>query len=90
MTVPAKITGVAIKINGDIYSLPKPARHSDLIRHLCEKTTIKSILGTRAAQGFVDENGEFLDRKSALQRAIAAGQITWHVPGVLLFSEDLW
>lgn len=60
-------------------------RHSDAIRKAVESTGIKPVIG---AQGFVTEDGEFVDRKSAAVIAFKAGQIA--EPKKKLYSEDLY
>jgi len=85
-----RIVGVAISYNhGFMLSAPRPARHPDLLRRAHE-------LGLHdpgpAYQGFVTSEGVFVDRKQALEIAIAAGQVVDKKSGNLnmLFSEDLW
>lgn len=79
------ITHVAIKYNGKVYSLPKPNRHHHVIR------MIGGISGPDT-QGFLDSNGNFLDRFEALEVALSAGQVidTNNIRASRLFSEDLW
>lgn len=80
-----RITHVAIQYNGKVYSLPKPNRHHHVIR------MIGGIHGPNM-QGFLDNDGRFLDRKAALRVALAAGQVLDPVDirANQLFSEDLW
>lgn len=82
---PPKITHVAIKYDDHIFSLPKPNRHHHVIR------MIGGIPGPNI-QGFLDDEGRFLDRKEALQVALAAGQVLnpADIRANQLFSEDLW
>lgn len=68
-----KITGVAIKYNNTVYSLPAPNRHHNVIRHIRDVTG-EGIAGP-ATQGFITETGEFLNRRDAMQRAITTGQL---------------
>jgi hypothetical protein len=81
------ITGVALKLeDGTVVSLPKPNRHHHIIHQINDGAVV-----SRATQGFVDDAGDFLDRREALGAALFAGQIK-RKKGVLseLFSEDLW
>lgn len=80
-----KITHVAIKYKGKVYSLPKPNRHHHVIR------MIGGIKGPDT-QGFLDDAGNFLDRFEALEVALAAGQVIDldSIMSGCLFSEDLW
>lgn len=72
---------------GEVFSLPPPARHHDVI----------ALMGDRFRQsdeqGFVLRCGKFVMRKAALVCALRAGQLKdgeakWPAHG--LFSEDLW
>lgn len=88
MTKNLEITGVAIFYNETLYTLPKPNRHHDVIR------MIGGIYGNHI-EGFVDSDGNFLNRRAAMKRAIATGQFKRPTnpklyQGEDLFSEDLW
>jgi hypothetical protein len=88
----ADITDVAIKYDGVIYSLPRPNRHHHVIRLIASINGV-GIKGPDV-QGFLDENGEFLNRQGAFIRAQRTGQIIRPKVGGYrggdLFSEDLW
>lgn len=88
----ADITHVAIKYDGVIYSLPRPNRHHHVI-HLIATLNGVGIKGPNV-QGFLDENGEFLNRQDAFIRARRTGQIIRPAEGGYqggdLYSEDLW
>lgn len=79
------ITHVAIRYEGKIHSLPRPARHHDVIRK------IGGISGPDV-QGFLTESGVFLNRREALFYALEHGQIQHpsEVRSCALYSEDLW
>ena len=84
-----EIVGVAIKLEcGVIMSLPKPARHHDIIREVGQtfEGKGKSIVGT---QGFMLADGRFVNRKQAVFFAVDAGQIEAPERSEL-YSEDLW
>ena len=57
------ITHVAIIHQGKLYSLPKPKRHFHII-HLIYAQTKETVDGE---QGFLDDQGNFLNRELALQ-----------------------
>lgn len=85
-----KITHVAVRFQGVVYSLPAPNRHHHVLWH---------IVGTGVAshvdndeQGFLDENGTFLDRKQALVNALDNNQVKDpnDIRCNMLFSEDVW
>lgn len=82
------ITHVAIQYKGKLYSLPKPNRHHHIIHQIELETGDTGIYGD---QGFLDDQGNFLDRAAALLHAQACHQLNdrplwddW------LYSENLW
>ena len=81
------ITEVAIKLNNYTFSFPKPFRHHHIIKMLV-------FLGEEeldgGIEGFLDDQGNFLDREQALQHAIVCNQYNSKRKSSLLFSEDLW
>ena len=92
MTIPPKITHVAIRFDSQIYSLPAPNRHHHVIRHICETTGVKCVDAYGENQGFLDETGRYLTRAEALVVAMKTGQCRADRPicGDVLFSENLW
>jgi hypothetical protein len=85
-----KITHVAIRFQGVVYSLPEPNRHHDVIREIVQKTGVSHV--DNDEQGFLDEDGRFLNRSQALLRALLTNQIKDpnKIRAKMLFSEDLW
>jgi len=84
------ITHVAIKTEDEVvWSLPSPNRHHDVINHIYEhRQDKKMVIGE---QGFLNNEGVFLDRKEALDIAVQANQLIRKTfPENELFSEDLW
>ncbi len=82
------ITHVAIIFRGKVYSLPRPNRHHHVIQMIWDQTGLSVDNDT---QGFLDDKGNFLNRKQAKLHATDCGQIinnTNH--SVVLFSEDIW
>jgi hypothetical protein len=83
------ITHVALKRNGVIYSLPKPNRHHHLF-----SLTVNDPKEDDDEQGFLDNDGMFLNRAEAFIVATNANQLKPRRPGgydgELLFSEDIW
>ena len=72
----------ALQQDGIVYTLPRPARHCDIIHQVVKQGV--SLVGSR--QGFVLSDGTFVDRYQA------AGQ-TDEVNGSQigkLYTEDLW
>jgi hypothetical protein len=85
-----KLTHVAIRFRGKIYTLPAPNRHHDVIAMILQETGVEHVYDDE--QGFLDESGTFLNRRQALISAELFGQIK---PGTViragrLFSEDVW
>lgn len=86
------VVAAAIKIGDLILSVPRPGRHHDVIRLAVEAGLPTPITGE---QGFVDNDGRFLDRKQAMVVAMRAEQPIIREDahtfvGGSLFSEDLW
>lgn len=79
------IERAAIRHCGEVYSLPRPARHHDVAHWLSGR-------GARGGvQGFVTSKGRFVGRREAMRIAEKAGQLRGE-PYVIgeLFSEDVW
>lgn len=87
-----KITHVAIRHNGVVYSLPSPNRHHDVIWHIAREAGCAYVNARGDDQGFLDESGRYLNRKQALVSARLHNQIkdTSKIRMNMLFSEDLW
>lgn len=87
-----KITHVAIRFKGTIYSLPAPNRHDDVIFHIVETTEATYVNAHGEDQGFLDESGRYLNRKQALVSALINNQIKDRskIIGHRLYSENLW
>lgn len=76
--------------NDTIYALPKPNRHHDIFP-LIEGTGNYHT----EIQGFLDDQGNFLDRREAFKHAVANMQLKRDpdpklYQGIELYSEDLW
>jgi hypothetical protein len=87
------ITHVAIRFNGIIYSLPKPNRHHNVIRHIVDTTGVKYVDAHGIDQGFLDDTGAYLNRKQALRHALTCMQVKENTMGPKLgelYSEDIW
>jgi len=89
MTV--NVVGVALrKDSGLVLYLPAPNRHCDIFR-LASKLLPKSKWPIRGEQGFLDSDGRFLDRRTAMEVARISGQVDpSREHNDDLFSEDLW
>jgi hypothetical protein len=83
-----KIVGVAVLYNGQIFSLPAPNRHHNVLM-----TT--SGFNRPYEEGFILDDGTYIDRIGAMQLAKDNGQLNRRsgenfYQGPELFSEDLW
>lgn len=83
------ITRVAVKHRGTVYSLPPPNRHHHVIVFIVLDV---GALAEDNEQGFLDDEGRFLDRVAALEHALACNQVKdpTKIRADRLFSEDLW
>ena len=83
------ITAVAIKVNDKIYSLPRPARHADIVEFFCIKWNDPKV------EGFLDDDNVFVDRVDAMKIAKRCNQPLidfWNDLNTAteLYSENLW
>lgn len=88
-----QIVGVAIMYDGEMYELPRPNRHHNVIR-LIKETNGVGIKGPDV-QGFVLDNGDFINRRDGMELAKLNGQLNRKqgaefYQGPDLYSEDLW
>lgn len=75
--------------DGEVYSLPRPNRHHNIIYHLVKD--MKHSTPIKGEQGFVLTDGTFVDRKTAKLHAIANNQLLERASkSELLFSECIW
>lgn len=94
------IVSAAIKINGAVISMPRPARHADILRQIKGLHDPYDRPGWSyevEIQGFITDQGEFLNRRQAYDHAIRCEQGTpnrrtspGNYQGEELYSEDLW
>lgn len=87
-----KIICAAVKTSdGLVHSLPKPNRHADIV-YLLDKTKRYSekIIIAEGEQGFITNDGEFVNRIEAGRLAMISGQVDELEFPPQLFSEDLW
>lgn len=82
------IVAAAIKQGEMVCFVPRPGRHSDVIRQMAFAGIPIPIGGE---QGFVTSSGRFVDRLFGKNIARGAGQVLRDTgPKRLLFSEDMW
>jgi hypothetical protein len=88
MTETETIATAAIRVEGTVYSAPRPGRHCDVFKVMPERDVYLARLDD---QGFVTSTGRFVDRKEAAVIARAAGQLIREpTPHYMLTSEDVW
>lgn len=86
--VSEKIVAAAIQIEGVTISLPRPARHGEVL--ICVNMLLPDVYQGRETQGFVTSEGRFVNRVQAFQLAWKEKQIISDRTGPELFSEDVW
>lgn len=77
--------------DGLIFSLPQPSRHAHILHHA--EFPVGKANDESEIQGFLCNNGSFLDRRNAYNLAATNGQLRRRLGGYdgpELFSEDLW
>lgn len=88
-----KITHVAIRFRGTVYSLAAPNRHHDVIQHIADVTGAETVTSMGEDQGFLDDEGTYWTRRQALEIAVRENQLKDGALGPRLgrlFSEDVW
>ena len=84
-----RIVAAAIQYEGVTFSLPRPARHAQVMHSLDLLMTVEQMAS--ACQGFLTSDGRFVNRVQARQIAFVAGQKPKTTGNSThLFSEDLW
>lgn len=86
------IVCAAIKIEtGEVFS---GRRHFDCIQSIIKAKKHKSSVAKGAIQGFLDDKGNFLNRKEAKKHFFDCGQVSvygkYGIHPTELFSEDLY
>lgn len=87
-----RITHVAVRFRGKVYSLLPPNRHHHVLWMIAEETGAKLVDVNGDNQGFLDETGRYLTREQALVSALANKQVKDEndIRAGQLFSEDVW
>lgn len=82
------IVACAIKHRELVYTLPKPARHHNILHEIMPYPRNFEY----DIQGFITDTGRFVDRYEAWDIAVANDQIYRRCGGDngRLFSENLW
>jgi len=83
-----QVIQAAIKgADGRIHTLPRPARHSDVIKKMRNEGIDDR---PNEVQGFLIDNGSFFDRRAAAELALFNTQCKKLIAPPNLCSEDLW
>ncbi len=92
------IVAAAVTVNGQVHSIPPPARHHTILHSLGHRGLLPP--GRRLDQGFIDRKERFVTRAQALEVVISQNQPLAPKPdgtprtrpdhALDLFSEDLW
>lgn len=83
------VEAAAIRINGEIHSLPKPARHEDVVLS-AERSTGKPFIRRDENMGFLLSDGRFASRELALVIAEDARQLIKAAKYNVLLTENVW
>lgn len=86
-----KIKAAAImdRNTGKFYTLPKPNRHSDVIKWMAQEHGIRPQFD-KHEQGFITDTNVFVPRHTAAQIAQQSGQCLEPLTPNKLCTEDLW
>jgi hypothetical protein len=88
------IVAAAIIHQGMTYALPAPARHGNVIHHICKTTGATRVNAHEDDQGFIDHERGYVTREEAWKIAEASGQLLERAPtdgrDGKLYSEDVW
>ena len=80
------IIAAAIKVGDQVFHAPQPARH----HHVIQVVRAAGLTAHGGIQGFITEDGGFVDRREGASIALASGQIKGLGWPPDLYSEDLW
>lgn len=85
-----RLDRAAISDRSKTWSLPRPARHVDIMLHAMAE--MGKPLSPDAEKGFLTECGNFLRRRPALVVALKSGQVKNRscLKGRQLTTDDLW
>lgn len=84
----AFISRVAVRFRNVLYSLPRPARHHNVLNLIADQLDESDITGE---QGFLHPiTGRFMNREEAAKYALTIDQVQTLSAPPLLYSEDLW
>ena len=85
-----RIVAAAVSVDGVIISMEQPKRHGDILENLFFFFNVAENVEKQMIQGFLTNQGKFVNRKAAMRIAKRAGQVDKNDEGTTLISEDLW
>jgi hypothetical protein len=89
MTGSERVVAAAVQYEGVTFSLPRPARHGQVLH--CLLSILPEHAIPAVCQGFITSDGRFVNRVQAKHLAHMAGQTPNGTTCELeLYSEDLW
>lgn len=80
------IQKVAVKLNDVVYAGEKGERHDSVIGFMLDK----GLSLSSCIMGFLDDQGNFLNRHQAAIHAFKCGQLKDTTCPNIILSEDLW
>lgn len=85
-----RIVAAAVQYDGMTFSLPRPARHGQVLQ--CLEYTLDEMQLAHACQGFLTSEGRFVNRIQAKQLGYRSGQelVRDDLHPRDAFSEDFW
>ena len=83
------IVAAAVHAYGATWSLPRPARHHNVLFAI-DGAGLCAMKPGPDAQGFLTSDGRFVGRTEGAEIAVEVGQIKNLRWPPLLYSEDLW
>lgn len=80
MTYPERIVAAAVHAYGATWSLPRPARHHNVLWAI-DGAGLDATAPGPEAQGFLTSEGRFVGRREAAKMAVDAGQLAERICG---------
>ncbi len=82
------IDRAAIALGDDVFALPQPARHDNVLAMMVNVFGIKPPV--KGVQGFLTTHRRFVTRKEAALLALRQGQVKQVKYHPFLHCEDIW
>jgi len=82
------IDRAAVALGDEVFALPKPARHDNVLAIMVNVFGIKPPI--KGVQGFLTNRRRFVSRKEAGQIALRGGQVTQLSTPPFLHCHDVW